>query len=221
MTCSLLLRRTLLALVALLTIGLGAGHAAAHGEFDGDVYPENEEVLPQTPEEIVIVSTDPAQVTVTLKRADGAVVYFTGEPVLDSDAVSLTPPVLEPGTYILTWRDGGEQQTSVFSVDRPDAEVSTTGRSGLPGLLAVIIMLLSTWVTGLLIGRTPLNAERGAVLALATVPGAAAGWLLLPGTTPASWAVTALFALGAVGIAAGAAGLVAPAVVGRLDVAAA
>ena len=200
------LRHGLAALAALaLTLLVPATAHAHNGEFDGDVYPENEEVLSQTPEQVVIVSSNPAEVAVTLKRADGSVIYFTGEPVLDVDAVSLTPPVLEPGTYILTWQDGGSTETSVFSIDRPDAEVAITKDSGTLGGLAAVLLLAGCALGGVLLGRKRLSVERGALLAVTLLPGAAAGWLTLPGTGIDTWVNVTLFSFGGLAVAAGAA----------------
>jgi hypothetical protein len=192
--------------MALAALLLAPATVHAHnGEFDGEVYPENEEILSQTPEQVIILSDDPAGVEVTLKRADGSVIYFTGEPVLDADAVSLTPPVLEPGTYILTWKDNGSTETSVFSVDRPDAEVAVTEGSGTLGGLVAALLLAGCALAGLLIGRTRLSVERGALLSVALLPGAAAGWLTLPGTGLDTWVNVTLFSLGGLAIAVGAA----------------
>lgn len=192
-----------------LLLGLGAGQATAHqGEFDGEVYPENESVLPGTPANLIVIDADPKNVRIELKRAGGNPIAFTGSPVIDDDSITVIPPALEAGTYIVTWNGSDGERVSVFSVGSADASVNAGGGGyggSLGGVLAWLLLVVS-WCGGRLLGTRRLTAERAAGLLGALLPGAGAGVLLFGfGGIGPILAVT-LTALGAVGVAAGAGG---------------
>jgi hypothetical protein len=205
LTKRLLATPVFLAVALLLAPGVVRAH---EGEFDGEVYPENESVLTGTPRELVILDENPSEVRIELKKAGGAAISFTGTPVLDADSVSVTPPVLEPGTYILTWKGSGGEKVSVFSIGSPDAEVSANGGGfgGAPGRLLAWLILVGTWAGGSVLGRRRLSVERGSILLAATIPGAAAGVLLYGFSSIGAITAVALSSIGAIGLAGAAAG---------------
>lgn len=192
--------RALLGFLLTAVVVSWSGGASAHnGDFDGDVYPENESVLPGTPREITVLDDTPENVVIELKRADGTPIAFTGEPVLDSDSLSVTPPVLEPGTYILTWVGSGGDNVSVFSVGRVDAEITTRSGGRISALLAGAL-LVGAWAAGLVLRRRKLSAEGASLALLALLPGAGAGYLLYGVGSASAVAATLLTAIGAVGL---------------------
>jgi len=194
------LLRLLVGALLVAAISYRGGAASAHdGDFDGNVYPENESVLPGTPRDITVLDANPAKVVIELKRADGTRIAFTGEAVIDDDSLSVTPPVLEPGTYVLTWNGSDGENVSVFSVGRVDAEVTTrTGGTVWAGLAGAL--LAGAWAAGILLRRRDLTAERASLALLSLLPGVGAGFLLYGAGSPSAIAAIVLTTFGAVGL---------------------
>jgi len=138
----------LLSLVALTTLLAPAGAVRAH---DGaEITPENGELVLGTPERIVIAVPGEEEVTVELRRASGEPIAFTGETLRTAGSVRVTPPVLEPGTYVVTWSTpGGRTRTSSFSVGEVDATLSGTAQPGRPLALTAAAFALVLLAAGL------------------------------------------------------------------------
>lgn len=122
--------RRILLTVGLATAVLLSGAAPARAHTDVDQYvPTTGELLAQTPESVTLrFSTDPnpATLKVELYHRNGEPVPFTGGgPLFDGRTVTLRPPALDSGTYVLVWRSiGADGHTaagqSYFSVGVAD-----------------------------------------------------------------------------------------------------
>ncbi len=202
------LRSVLLSLVLL--AGFGAGTASAHIDVD-EFTPATGEVLATTPETLTIrFSNDPYPdaVEISLLHRDGTPVPFTGNgPSFAGRTVTLTPPALDYGTYVLVWRSVGSDGhiaagQSYFSVGQPDGGPinDLTPKTGIVGgvidtLTRVsLYAVLGAWLGALwlrrrdLLAADPVRLHRlfalvliGAVvarlLAVATRAGAGSGLL--------------------------------------------
>ena len=109
-------------------VAFSASPASAHIDVD-EFTPETGAVLETTPETLAIrfsSDPDPDAVEITLSHRDGTPVPFTGDgPRFDGRTVTLTPPALDYGTYVLVWRSVGSDGhiaagQSYFSVGEPD-----------------------------------------------------------------------------------------------------
>lgn len=152
--------RRAVALATLLVVGLGAGPASAHIDVD-EFTPETGAVLATTPATLTIRFSndpDPDAVEISLSHRDGTPVPFTGDgPRFDGRTVTLTPPALDYGTYVLVWRSVGSDGhvaagQSYFSVGQPDGGPISdlTPRTGLLGTLGDTLTRLSLY--GILAG---------------------------------------------------------------------
>lgn len=117
---------TLLILPLLLVVSSPSLSLAHNGE---DITPADGELLAGTPPEIRLQLPGSDPVAVVLQRADGALVPFTGSVQRLQGVVIAVPPVLEPGTYVVKWSQGGSTDSSSFSVGEPNA---TYTRGSLP-----------------------------------------------------------------------------------------
>jgi len=118
----------LLAALAVVLVLTPAGVARAHIDVD-EYQPETGELLAETPAKVTIrFSTDPnpSAIEITLQHRNGTLVPFTGEgPAYDGRTVTLIPPALDYGTYVVVWRSVGSDGhiaagQSHFSVGQPD-----------------------------------------------------------------------------------------------------
>ena len=157
--------------VAALT--LGASPALAHTDVD-EYIPTTGETIEQTPEVLTLrfsTDPDPRALEITLLHRDGEPVPFTGDgPVFDGRTVTVTPPALDYGTYVLVWRSiGSDGHVAVgqshFSVGQPDggAILDLRGGAGAAGtLLDTLSRLLLYGVLSLVLGQAWLR-RRGLV----------------------------------------------------------
>jgi hypothetical protein len=171
-------------LLASLLVGLlAAAPADAHGEdIVGQVDPADREVLTSTPGTIRIKVPGQDPVDVKLTTASGDVIAFTGQPVRVDGLVTVRPPTLEPGTYVLAWVDGGEKASS-FSVGRPNAEIdggSVAAGAGPIAIVAGLLALVGALVAAVLAGRRRGTARVALSLSAAGTALAAAGVLSPP-----------------------------------------
>ena len=122
--------RTLVLLAAVATVlSIGISPAMAHTDVD-EYLPETGAVLAQTPETLTLrFSTDPNPevLEITLMHRNGEPVPFTGgKPTFDGRNVTVVPPALDYGTYVIVWRSVGSDGhvavgQSHFSVGQPDS----------------------------------------------------------------------------------------------------
>jgi copper transport protein len=167
--------RTLLLALGLLVAVIPAGPASAHTDVD-EYTPTTGEILETTPETIVLrFSTAPNQelLEVRLSHRDGREVPFTGTgPEFDGRTVTLRPPALDLGTYVIVWESVGADGhiaagQSYFSVGIEEAGgvgdftprnkagsniLETITRFALYGLLSLLAGVLLLAATGLLRG---------------------------------------------------------------------
>jgi methionine-rich copper-binding protein CopC/putative copper export protein len=163
-----------------LLLGLGANPAAAHIDVD-EFTPETGAVLVATPETLTVRFSndpDPDAVEITLSHRDGTPVPFTGDgPRFDGRTVTLTPPALDYGTYVLVWRSVGSDGhiaagQSYFSVGQPDGGPinDLTPKTGLVGTALDtgtrlgLYAVIGAWIGVLWLGRKKLLRLDGATL---------------------------------------------------------
>mgnify|MGYP006274727137 CR=1 FL=1 len=177
--------RTFLLLLGVLFAVLPAGPASAHTDVD-EYSPGTGEILATTPATIVLrFSTAPNQehLEVRLAHRDGREVPFTGDgPEFDGRTVTLRPPALDVGTYVIVWESVGADGhvaagQSYFSVGIEEAGgvgdftprstagsnvLETITRFALYGLLSLLAGILLLGSTGLLRGfAAGADATRG------------------------------------------------------------
>jgi copper transport protein len=103
-------RGALTLLLGILLSLLPGGPVLAHTEVD-EYQPSTGAVVATTPETITLrftVEPDPNVLTVKLLHRDGREVPFTGEgPDFDDRTVTLHPPALDLGTYVIIWEAVG------------------------------------------------------------------------------------------------------------------
>lgn len=172
-------RRTVAA-VTLAFIGFGASPAAAHIDVD-EFTPETGTVLAATPDTLTIRFSndpDPGAVEITLSHRDGTPVPFTGDgPRFDGRTVTMTPPALDYGTYVLVWRSVGSDGhvaagQSYFSVGQPDGGPinDLTPKTGVLGTLGdtftrlALYAVLGGWLGVLWLGRKELLGSSGGAI---------------------------------------------------------
>jgi methionine-rich copper-binding protein CopC/putative copper export protein len=166
--------RRVVAVVVLSVLGFGANPVMAHIDVD-EFTPETGTVLPTTPDTLTIRFSnepDPGAVEISLSHRDGTPVPFTGDgPQFDGRIVTLTPPALDYGTYVLVWRSVGSDGhiaagQSYFSVGQPDGGPinDLTPKTGSLGTLAdtatrlALYAVLGAWLGMLWLTRRGLFA---------------------------------------------------------------
>jgi len=165
-------------ILSVLLLGTGASPALAHIDVD-EFTPETGAILQTTPETLTVRFSndpDPDAVEITLSHRDGTPVPFTGEgPMFDGRTVTLTPPALDYGTYVLVWRSVGSDGhvaagQSYFSVGQPDGGPinDLTPKTGALGTLVdtltrlALYAVLGGWLGALWLGRKELLGADGA-----------------------------------------------------------
>lgn len=164
-------------LVGVLLGLLPAGAASAHTDVD-EYTPATGEILETTPATIVLrFSTDPnpAMLNVRLAHRDGRDVPFTGEgPEFEGRTVTLRPPALDIGTYVVVWESVGADGhiaagQSYFSVGIEEAGVvgdftprNRAGSNLLETATRFLLYALLALLAGVLLLQGP-GLLRGAV----------------------------------------------------------
>jgi methionine-rich copper-binding protein CopC/putative copper export protein len=136
----LLLRGLASALLVLLAVVLAAPAAQAH--VDANEYsPATGEILQTTPDELtIILSGPPGNIDVQLFHRDGRPVPLTGAGAeVAGSTVTVTPPALDVGTYVLTWSSVGPDGHAAagqthFSVGAADGQPGTLPAAAAPGV---------------------------------------------------------------------------------------
>lgn len=146
--------RTVLALIFLpiLLLTLLPDRVAADSE---NTYPRNGEIVGKTPRSIRVPGT--GKVEITLKNDQGVMIPFTGETLVNDGTVTVQPPALVYGTYIVTWSSADGDGWFSFSVGEPSATV-TAGTFNVYLAVLVAAILLAAAAAGV-VGRAKKNKK--------------------------------------------------------------